>query len=276
MERILALRNIMSKQIITFYCVFISLVGYSQNFEHTNTIAFPNPDKISVDRYGNLYVSDLKGNIQRFDKNGKKESVYSPQKIAKISLVEAWNTVKIFVFYKDLQEYVLLDRFMAGTPNIKFDMNSVGFARCATFSTDNSIWLVDDVDFSLKRVDINTQKVLTSNPLQLVLPNQDYEISFMREYQNMLFVVDKLSGVLVFDNLGNFKKKLRISNLDFISFNGNSMYFIQDNQLVLFDLYTAEESKYALPIEKVSAAILFENKLITLSPKGIDLFNVVK
>lgn len=251
--------------------VFVSFWAYSQELKIIKSIPFANPDKISVDRYGNFYVSDNKGNIYRFDKNGNKESVYSPQKIAKISLVEAWNTVKIFVFYKDLQEFVLVDRFMSGTPNIKFEMNSVGFARCASFASDNNIWIIDDVDFSLKKIDLQNQHILFSNPLQLILANQEYEINYMREYQNMLFVVDKINGILVFDNLGNYKKKLPIKNLDYIGFAGNKMFYFADNQLVYFDLYSYEEQIIKLPFENILSGIVFENSIILITNKGIEI-----
>lgn len=247
--------------------------GMSQSYELSKSVPLA-ADNLSTDRYGNIYVADRKGNVYKYDINGTQQSIFSPAKLADVSLLEAWNTVKIFIFYKDLQEYVLSDRFMSATPGYKFNMENVGFARMATLANDNNIWVIDDVDFSLKKVDGANGKILYTNPLQLVLPAAEYDISFMREYQNTLFIADANSGILVFDNLGNYRKKLFYKNVKHIGFSENYMYLVQNGKLVQFNLYTFEEKITELPDAEILQVTVFENKLIAITPKGLQIYKI--
>src|SRR5436190_8871392 len=77
--------------------------------------------KVSIDRQNSFFVVDDKGNLFKYDSLGNLSLSFSPQKRADIALVEAWRTVNIFIFYRDLQEYNILDRFLTSpTQNFKF------------------------------------------------------------------------------------------------------------------------------------------------------------
>ena len=57
--------------------------------------------------------------------------------------------------------------------------------------------------------------------LDLMLGNQPHEVIYLKEYQNLLYLVDKNSGIWVFDNLGNFKKKLNYKGVQWFTVVGD-------------------------------------------------------
>jgi len=264
------------KQLISFFatCLVLLIVNcqlstvncYSQSLQLIKTIPVKSPDKVSVDRYNNIFVCDGDGNVNKYDTAGNTKLTYSPQKIGSISLIEAWNSVKIFLFYKDFQEYVMLDRFLAPISIYNFDLSSIGFARTATLAADNNLWIIDDSDFSLKKHDIQLQTITIETPLDLLLDARDYDINFMREYQNMLFINDYNSGILVFDNLGNYKKKLPFTRLESFGFLNEELYYLKDNKIHLFHLYNFNTRTIQLPEDKIFInVIVFENQVYLFS-----------
>jgi hypothetical protein len=247
---------------ILFCCSYIA----AQELTIVSTVTIKEASKVTADRYYNLYVVDQHENIQKYDKEGEFLLTYSPSKPGEITLIEAWNSIRIFAFYKDFQEFVLLNRFLVAMPNYKIDQEAIGFARLATIAADNQLWVMDDVDFSLKKYDLETQKTTLKTPLELILKAKDYHINFMREYQNLLYINDKNSGILVFDNMGNFKKKIALTAIGSFNFINEELYYLKNNKIYFFNVYTFEERSINLP-----EGINVTNVIV--SPDNIYLFS---
>jgi hypothetical protein len=215
--------------------------------------------RISSDSYKNILISDVNGVVYKYDSVGRIQNLYSPPKRSKVALIEAGRTMNIFLFYENFQEYVFLDRFFNQTQPLPLPRERVGFARLSTVALDNNLWLFDDIEFALKKFNTRFENIDLSTPLNLILDASDYEITFMREYQNQLFLVDKNSGILVFDNLGNYKTKLPFKGVNWFSFLNDEIYFIQEGELVLYNLYTYKERRLTLPVQ-TSFVLLYEQK----------------
>lgn len=228
------------------------------------------PATPSLDRYGNLYLSDQAGNIHKYDPQGQFLLNFSPPRPGAIALLESWNTVKILVFYKVFQRFMIMDRFLTQVPYFDFDPMSVGFARVATLAADENVWLMDDGDFSLKKFNPRLKKLENSTPLDLVLDAREYDVRFAREYQNQLYLADYRSGILVFDNLGSYRKKIALDSVDYFSFLGDELYTFKGNQLSFFHLYSFEERKINLPQERVKYALITDQKLILCYPDRVE------
>ena len=232
-------------------------------------------DKVSQDSYGNLYISDLKGNINKYDSLGNYLINYSPQKLGTVSLLEAWNTIRIFVFYRDFQEYTILERFLGPMPGNPLNQEQIGFARQATLASDFNLWVIDETDFTLKKYDRQFNKVVNKTSLDLLLDVREYDISFLREYQNNLYVNDRNTGVLVFDAFGSYKKKIPFKGIDFFSFHENDLFYLQNDTIRFFDLYLFTEKTMTLPAGmKYKRVLIHDRKLYAIRPDGFDIYNV--
>jgi hypothetical protein len=215
--------------------------------------------RVSSDNYKSVLITDINGTLYKYDSTGKPINVYSPPKRSKVTLLEGDRTMNIFLFYENFQEYVFLDRFFNQTQPLPLPRERVGFARVATVALDNNIWLFDDLDFSLKKFNTQFQNIDITTPLNLILDATEYEITFLREYQNQLFIADKNSGILVFDNLGNYKTKLPFMNVNWFGFLNDQIYFIQNEELVVYNLYSYKEQRFSLPI-KAEYILLYDQK----------------
>lgn len=261
--------------------VTISFKSEQKEWTFLRTVPTPPVHKTSIDRYFNFYIADNKGNLFKFDSLGNEVAKFSPPKKADITLVEAWRAVNVFVFYRQLQEYNFLDRFLtSSTPNFKFangfDNNDegIGFARLATVAYDNNLWIFDDTDFSLKKYDTQINQITIKTSLDLILDPKFYDLTLIREYQNLLFINDKNSGILVFDNMGNYKHKLEFKDVNYFNFIDNYIYFLQKDKMVIVDLYKGSQKEYPLPQAKNYQYILLSYSMAYIA--GNDFVDIYK
>ncbi len=228
----------------------------------------------SLDRNGHLFVADERGNINKYTSEGQPLLHFSPQKLAVPDLLEAWFTLRIFAFYQEYQEYLLLDRFLHNSPLIRFAPDAVGFARSATLAADNLIWVFDDTDFSLKKYDPQTRQNVLVSPLALQLETPWVQVGFMREYQNQLYVSDERNGLLVFDNLGNYRKRLPFAGLAQFGFYRDELYFLRGNELVFFHLYNFQERTVplVLPASPVRQVLVVPTHVLLLTDRALEVY----
>lgn len=231
-------------QFISLLSLLITSSGFSQSIvNQTNPVA----DKaiftgvVSIDRLNNIYLTDRKNNLHKYNAAGKLLVTFSPPGSGHIALLEAWNAAKILLFYDDQQKVVFLDRFLAPIATTRLGDYVDGLIKTASFSAHNKIWAFNESNFSLHKLDLQYPEASRTIPLDLMLNKQQYDIRFVREYQNNVYLVDKLSGIYVFDNLGNYQKKLPFIGLSYVGFRGDELYYLSEEKVHFFHLYTLQE-----------------------------------
>jgi hypothetical protein len=247
--------------------VFVPQLKYS------HTIAVSSPTISSKDRNGNIYLLDLNRNLLRLDVIGRPAGNFSPPTRGRISGIDAWNPLKVLLFYQDRQDLLLLDRFLRPIVSTNLiDLNYKGIAKVAALSSDDSFWLFDETSLTLSKLDFQLRKVTIETPLNLILEKERFDVKQMREYQNLVYLLDA-NGIFVFDNLGNYKKKLPVTGLKSINFLDNDLYFIQDGKLHFINLYTSEKRTIQLPGQKpYISALVNEGFLYLFTSKGAEVY----
>ncbi|MFD1469956.1 hypothetical protein ACFQ48_17135 [Hymenobacter caeli] len=211
------------------------------------TLRLPNPGAASLDRRGGLYVADADNNIRQFGPEGLPLNTYAPTQPGHVAQLEAFNLNTTLVFYDDRQQLVLLDRFLAPLSELRLADYLDGTVRAATLAPDNQIWLLDESTLALREFDPSTLRLVQNTPLDLLIGRTRPDFRFLRQYQNNTYLVDKTTGVYVFDNLGNYKKKLPLPGLNTVGFRGDELYYLAGGQLRFFHLYNLTERTVALP-----------------------------
>ena len=270
----------MAKTILAFVISFSSLhflYGQQLQFENQIDLNF-NLQDVSLDSDGQLYLVSSNGELFKFNGKGDSLFLFSPSKNAPITLVDASMGLKIFVFYRDFQEYLLLDRFLRPSPRYSFNQDQIGFANLATISTDQSLWILDPVDFSLKKYETKSNQVEISSPLNRMIPIKDYEISFIKEYQNKLFIIDNVRGVYVFDNMGNYQKVIPQKGIRKPGFLGNSIYFFDKGQIIMINFHTGAKHLVPIPVLPATTAEfvrIFKNHIYLFEKERILIFRMI-
>lgn len=238
-----------------FYGKIDAIQAQVQIRAKVDSISISEPQSVSIDQQNNIYFADKKGAIKKYNLQNKLVAEFSPQKSGQATLIEAWNPLRIFVFYENFQEYQFLDRFM--TTSNRFEVRNItSFAKLMTPSADNNLWLIDQADFSLKKYNISFGQFTIKTSFDLLLQRNNYDITFMREYQNRVFVADKQAGILVFDNLGNYLLTLPYKGVEYFNFYSNEIYFIHESKVVFIDIYSQKQT-HSKPLNNNPKYILY-------------------
>ncbi|QKG51542.1 hypothetical protein [Hymenobacter sp. BRD67] len=242
------------------------------------TLTLPGPGAASLDRRGTLYLADQDNNLRQLARDGQPLNTYSPTQPGHVAVVEAWNQNSLLVFYDDRQQVLLLDRFLAPLSEIRLADYIDGTIRTATLAPDGLLWLLDESTLTLREFDPQALRVVQNTPLDLIIGHSRPDFRFLRQYQNNVYLVDHTSGIFVFDNLGNYRKKLPFTGLDFITFRGDELVYISGGELHFFHLYSLTERTQPLPAgldaTSVRQILLGDQFAYFITSKGISIYQL--
>jgi hypothetical protein len=236
-----------------------------------DTLLLPGACHLSPTPGGLILAADEKGNLTLLDSAGKKLWHFSPRRPARVHLLEGWNTLRPFAFYRDFQEYQILDRFLLSDGAVALDPEKTGYARLVAPAQDGNLWVLDERSFLLKKMDPASQNTLFVNALDLVLSGKPYDLCFMREFQNQLYVADALGMVLQFDMMGTYRKKLPLTGCRWLGFRGEEILALDGDSVTWFHPQKLQKRRTPLPLPARGAkeAAFFDRCLFWISEKGL-------
>src|SRR5690606_9283471 len=97
--------------------------------------------------------------------------------------------------------------------------------------------------------------------------------TYMREYQNLLFLLDKYKGFRIYSTLGKYLKLIQIKELSWFNFIGEDLYYVSDDKLHFINLFTFETRAMQLP-STARFAVLTDERLFLVAPETIRIFTL--
>lgn len=275
MDSNLSLRPLKVKHLLTFI-ILISVQGISaQTLTKTASINLTTPPQtVSIDRQGHFYVASQRGDIDKYDKAGNLLYHFSPSKNGNVTLIEAWQGLRVFCYYQDFQQYLFLDRFLNSSELYRLPSQVNSFSLLVTLSGDDNLWLIDAQNLSLKKIDLPTNEMIIDTPLNLNVPSSEYHFSHMREYQNRLFISDPGQGVLVFDRFGNFTELMELKGINYFSFLQNELYYLKGNKVMFVDVYNQNKKEIELADLSYQFVLMENSLVICFANDKIDIYQI--
>lgn len=261
---------------LTIAALFFSFCLSGQDTKLVGSFELPfEPISASIDRQGYLYFASVDGVVEKYNTNGELQYHFSPQKKATPSLIEAWQGLRVFVYYQGFQEYLFLNRFLTDSERYNLDRFDISqFNGLVTLSADNNLWLINSNNLTLSKLDLNSGEKLLENYLTMSLEPKQIKPAFIKEYQNLLFISDESLGVLVFDNLGNYVETLEVPNNGFFSFSKNQMITVRENKIFLTDIYSKTTREIGTANLSYQIVFMENNQVFALSGKTIEVLNL--
>lgn len=223
-------------------------------------------DGFTTDNLGNIYLRRAE-ELKKFDQNGKLLNLYSDKSLGRISSVDASNFLKLVVFYKDFSKVVFLDNMLAPTGEpIHLQRFQLEQATLAASSHNNGLWLYHQFEFQLIRLGQNMKPShQTPNLMQLL----GYPLSpnFLVEVNNVVYLNNPETGILIFDVYGTYNKTIPIKGLQSFQVFENKIFYFKDNEFKSFNMKTMEESTIAVP-EQNPIDVRIEKKRMYVLCKG--------
>lgn len=236
MEKKFILRPFQRSMKILFLIPYllISTFGYTQQ-KKINTLQIADIQAAYVDRPGDLYIKQNDNIIKKFDVQGKLISTFRFDNPP--STFDPRDGARMFAYFIKTQR---CEFFSEGTKQEFIIEQHYAIEPTLTCSSgDHHLWILDRSDWSLKRVDPIQSKVITETQIDQKQFSNPTEFTFMREYQNFLFLIEKSTGILIFNSLGIQIKKIEASKVEYINFLGEELYYKKNDKLIFYDLFDA-------------------------------------
>ena len=199
--------------------------------------------KISVDRLGGFYTVRDCG-VEQYDPNGIFKNSYKIAVCNSIELLEAWPLVRLYAYQNKNQQFVVFDSHLEPLEKIDIDQSFAVEPQLACPSADLKSYWILDIDNSIKRVDLNSKSVnLESEELK----SATGKFIYMREYQNMLFLLNANSGIYVMTKLGSLIFKVPETGINYFSFLGEDLYYLKGTELHFYNIFTMETHAVEVP-----------------------------
>ncbi len=194
-------------------------------------------DLFTTDELGNLYT--LRGaDLDLYDRDGAHLAHNSINTFGPISRIDAFSSLKPLLFSRTLGQMALLDNTLS-VQGAVINLSRNGFpqATLACMGVMSRIWLFDERDLALVRVNEQLQPVASTGRLDQIL-NFTPQPTYMEEADGRLYLVDPLHGVLVFDLFGTFVRTLPIVGAQRVQVRDGFVWYVVQSKLQRYDLKT--------------------------------------
>lgn len=253
-----------------------TLTTWAQKFTQICQIEINDIDQSVVDYSGNIFVSTINGDIRKFNNQCEEQLVFSPMKTGKIKQLNIWSQFKVFAFYEELQEYVVLNRFLTSPVRYSLSNLKVGYVSNATLNFQQNLWLIDESDFMLKLIDLERNEVVTSQQLNQHLDIANHEITNLIESKGRLYLIDNRYGILIYDNFGNYVDKIEAKGVISVSFEKESLiYFIKEG-LVEVSLNSLDQRTLEWSKDKYEDLIRKNNTFYGITNNGFEIYEYLR
>lgn len=189
-----------------------------------------------VDNLYNIYLINNNNQVKKLNDKGDSVGVYNDVKrYGDISYIDVTSPLKILVYYHDFATITILDRFLTYRATIALRQHNILQPGAVALSYDNNIWVYDEAESKIKKIDESGNILQTSNDLRLSFTDAP-QVSKIIDDNGTLYLYDEKQGWLLFDYYFAFKKKIiekdwqdvQSINANMIGRKGKSIYFIKD------------------------------------------------
>ncbi|MFT7155605.1 MAG: hypothetical protein ACI8Q1_000607 [Parvicella sp.] len=212
-----------------------SIATYDQE-EQCGTVVF--------DNQGNQF--NINNNeIHKMSKSGDTLFVYSSNLYGNIAKLDVSNPMRPLIYYAESQKVIVTDNTLSKQQLQIINLDEIDLYQTITIansSFDNGIWIYDQSNFQLIKINTFLKKTLETGNLSQILAKDNFRPIKMQEANGLLYLECKNNGILVFDMYGTFYKNLGLTNILQWNIANDLLFFITDSEISTFNIKTKEIS----------------------------------
>lgn len=228
----------------------------------------------TVGNLGELYIINTDNQLKKLDEKGDSVGVYNQvTKYGKLSYVVAQNPWKTLLFYKNFSTIVLLDKYLNVISSINLRNKNILRAEAITTSYDNKIWIYDEQENKLKKIDDSgnlLSETVDFRNLFDVVPTPARLI----DYDGFVYLYDPQNGLYIFDYYGSFKRKLSFKGWTDFAVIGKSIYGFDAEKMYKYTSPLPQVEEFPLPeiLRNNSTIKVSNNKFYFLKDQKLGIY----
>lgn len=212
----------------------------------------------AVDNMDNIYLVQAGNQIKKTNSKGDSLAVYNDiKRYGNIYSLDVTNPLKVLVYFRDFSTIVVLDRLLNVVNTIDLRRQNILQSSTIASSYDNNIWVYDDLNSKLKKIDDLGKVLLESTDFRQVFDPVPSP-SAMYDRDGQLYMYDEMKGLIVFDYYGGRKNVFPITQY-------------KDVQVIDKKTITGRDTNYIM-VYKPSLLQIFSYKVL-YNLKGFSKIN---
>ena len=228
----------------------------------------------TVGNLGELFTIDINNQLKKYDEKGDSAGVYNQvTRHGRLSYVEAQNPWKVILYYQNFSTIVLLDKYLKEIGSINLRNKNIFRVKAVTTTYDNNIWLYDEQDNKLKKIDDSGNLLSETTDLRQLLdvvptPQKIFD------QDGFVYLYDPANGLYQFDYYGSFKQKFAFLNWKDFTVIGKVVYGLGEDHLYKYQPPLPELQSMPLPpsLHNSGHIRLANQQLYILKDKELSIY----
>lgn len=263
------------KNVFILFLLFLGLKGSAQSAASFHQLRAYGGDIVDAafDKLDNLYLVSSTGQVRKYNDNGDSLGVFSGvRNYGKLQAMDVTNPLKPLLFYKAFSTVVVLDRFLALRTAVDLRRSSILQPGAIGLAYDNNIWVFDEYDNKLKKVD-EQGTLLLETPDFRNLFAEAVRPQLILNDNGLVYLADTASGVYIFDNYGSFQKRVAVKGWQGLLVREGHLVQTGSSRLTVLNLKTYQEKQQPLPsFTPYRRAFATTSRLATLSVDSLRVY----
>ncbi len=230
-----------------------------------------------VDNLGNLYLVNSTNQVKKLSEKGDSIAVFNDiRRYGNLYSIDVTNPLKVILYYKDFTTIVVLDRLLNKRNTIDLRKVNIFQVRAVATSYDGNVWVFDELDGKIKKIDDYGKVIFESTDLRVALPDSP-QPNNMFDRDGLLYLYDSSKAIFVFDYYGALKNSLAIkgyTNLQVID--KNTITALYKKEIVVYKPTTLQQFTFLLPanVNNFKQLHFTNSKLYVLTNKQmVDVYS---
>ncbi len=230
----------------------------------------------TVDNLDNIYILNSRNQVKKINANGDSAAVYNDvKKFGQATLIDVSNPLKLLLYYKDYATVVVLDRFLNAVNIIDLRKQNIFQVKAIGQSYDNKIWVYDELEGKLKKIDEDGKLLQETPDFRLLLGQAPTPVKIFDE-NKYVYLYDSLQGVYVFDYFGSLKNNIMIDHWQNFKVAGKYIFGTRLDMLYRYEISTFRVDEWKIPAEiyKSKAFNFSATRLYVLKKGAIEIYSI--
>ncbi|MFI5186984.1 MAG: hypothetical protein ACHQF0_09680 [Chitinophagales bacterium] len=230
----------------------------------------------TVDNLDNIYIISSTDQLKKYTPNGDSVAVFNNVKnFGKVSTIDVSNPLKVLLYYKDFSTIVILDRLLTVRSTIDLRQQNIFQVNAIGQSYDNNIWVYDEGDSKLKKID-DAGKVLLETPDFRLLFSEAPHVTNIYDQDGFVYLYDPEQSVFVFDYYGALRNKILINGWQNFKVAGKYIFGINSDTLHRYGINTfrLDDEKMPMPLNNSIKVDFTSSRLYALKKGVLEIYNL--
>jgi hypothetical protein len=230
----------------------------------------------AADNLDNLYLLNSTDQLKKINEKGDSIAVFNNiRKYGKVAQIDVSNPLRVLLYYKDFSTVVILDRLLNVKSTIDLRKQEIFQTQAVCLSYDNGIWLYDEFEHKLKKLDEEGKLLFSSTDFRQLF-DEVFSFTTINDQDGFLYLYDKDKGVYVFDYYGTLKNIFSLTGYNNFKAVGKFITATRNDSLIRYQPGNLLLQEVKLPenFRKAQSILFTATKAFALKKDELEIYQL--